>query len=206
MIQNDGVSNALGLLGIFLSFYLATIQLSFLSIFPILMITASYALQHRFNVSPRDPSLDSREKSNIALYALLGLAGAFLANYATNYVITAYTTVRALSIMSLSITNMELIFYGASIAIAEEEFFRGFLLNYIAKNHPVPVAFIASSAVFASFHLAVYGTQPELLVYVFVSAIILSYVSWKTKHVTTGILCHMAVNILSYSMAGAVVG
>ena len=206
MIKNDGFSNALGILGIFLSFYLSTIQLSFLSLFPALMIIAGYSLQHRSQTDFHDTVVDAREKTHIALYTLVGIAGAFMANFAASYVITTYMTVRALSITQISMVQIELICYGATIAIAEEEFFRGFLLNFVAKTRSPPEAFLVSSLIFSTFHLAVYGTRPELLIYVFTSGMILSFISWKTQHVTTGMLAHMAVNMISYSMAGAIVG
>lgn len=149
-----------------------------------------------------DERVTFEEKSGMLKYSVFGLAGATLSNYASSFLINRISSMRA-----LAITQVELVYFGAMIAIAEEEFFRGFLVNFIFKlRQSAPLAITVSAMVFSVFHLAVYGTRPDLLAYVFVSGVILGYVAWATQRLSTSMLTHIFVNVLSYSVTGSVMG
>ena len=91
----------------------------------------------------------------------------------------------------LTVTPFGFIAYGVFIGIAEEQFFRGFITDYLLNSLPDPIfALIASALIFLVYHLARYGTSLDSLMYVFAGGFILSYVAWKSQRISPSMNAH----------------
>ena len=86
------------------------------------------------------------------------------------------------------------VFSGLALAvwtpIAEETFFRGFILRGLANRWRVTPALIVSAAVFAALHLA-----PALLLPVFVTGLLLGFLYHRTGSLWPCIAVHAAQNL-----------
>jgi membrane protease YdiL (CAAX protease family) len=76
--------------------------------------------------------------------------------------------------------------------IAEEVFFRGFVLQGLANRWGFAPALVLSSAVFAALHLA-----PALLLPVFVTGLLLGFLYLRTGSLWPCIAVHAAQNLVA---------
>ncbi len=76
--------------------------------------------------------------------------------------------------------------------IAEETFFRGFILRGLANRWRLAPTLVASAAVFAALHLA-----PALLLPVFVTGLLLGFLYHRTGSLWPCIAVHAAQNLLA---------
>lgn len=76
--------------------------------------------------------------------------------------------------------------------IAEEIFFRGFLLRGLVNRWGVAPGIIVSAAVFAGLHF-----QPPVIVPVFITGLLLGALYWQTGSLWPGILVHAAQNLIA---------
>lgn len=76
--------------------------------------------------------------------------------------------------------------------IAEEIFFRGFLMKGLVNRWGVAPGIIASAAIFAGLHF-----QPPVLVPVFITGLLLGSLYWQTGSLWPGILVHAAQNLIA---------
>lgn len=76
--------------------------------------------------------------------------------------------------------------------IAEETFFRGFILRGFSNRWRLAPALVASAAVFAALHLA-----PALLLPVFVTGLLLGWVYHRTGSLWPCVAVHAAQNLLA---------
>ena len=87
--------------------------------------------------------------------------------------------------------------FAVLIAVAEENFFRGFITPFIATRlNSVPLGAILAGLMFAIYHIAVYGSINVLLI-VLGSGIVLSYAVLRTKRLSPTILAHVINNFLA---------
>ena len=88
------------------------------------------------------------------------------------------------------------VFSGLALAvwtpIAEEVFFRGFILQGLANRWSLATALVVSAAVFAALHLA-----PALLLPVFVTGLLLGYLYHRTGSLWPCIAVHAAQNLVA---------
>lgn len=88
------------------------------------------------------------------------------------------------------------VFSGLALAvwtpIAEETFFRGFILRGLANRWRLTPALIVSAAVFAALHLA-----PALLLPVFVTGLLLGFLYHRTGSLWPCIAVHAAQNLVA---------
>lgn len=88
------------------------------------------------------------------------------------------------------------VFSGLALAvwtpIAEEVFFRGFILRGLANRWSLATALVVSAAVFAALHLA-----PALLLPVFVTGLLLGYLYHRTGSLWPCIAVHAAQNLVA---------
>jgi membrane protease YdiL (CAAX protease family) len=82
------------------------------------------------------------------------------------------------------------------IAIAEEQFFRGFITNLLTVKTGF-FGVILSGIFFSVYHLAVYGTSYSSLFIVMGGGIILAYAAYKTRRVSTVMAPHLLNNLAS---------
>lgn len=76
--------------------------------------------------------------------------------------------------------------------IAEEIFFRGFLLRGLVNRWGVAPGIIVSAAVFAGLHF-----QPPVIVPVFITGLLLGLLYWQTGSLWPGIFVHAAQNLIA---------
>lgn len=88
------------------------------------------------------------------------------------------------------------IIFGFIIGISEEQFFRGFILDWLLSKLPSPsLALLSSAMIFTVYHLAVYGTDFDSLMYVFAGGLILSWVAYKSRRISPPMLAHGLNNV-----------
>ena len=80
--------------------------------------------------------------------------------------------------------------------IAEEFFFRGFLLEKISKTSGVIPAIIISSALFGIAHLSYGNIYPAFMTGGI--GVILAFLVVRTKNLTTAIIAHILFNLTSF--------
>ena len=135
-------------------------------------------------------------------FALLGFVGALVAVYA--YVLI----VRAAGLDSLepvsTISNDDfyehvsvVVLLGISAVIvapvAEEVFFRGFLVGALGRAWSGPIALVASSAIFAALHFDIGSMIPFALVGLVFGALYL-----RTGSIAAPVLAHLGFNLVGY--------
>lgn len=76
--------------------------------------------------------------------------------------------------------------------VAEEVFFRGFLLRGLINRWGVTPGIIVSAAVFAGMHF-----QPAVIVPVFITGLLLGALYWQTGSLWPGIFVHGAQNLIA---------
>jgi membrane protease YdiL (CAAX protease family) len=81
---------------------------------------------------------------------------------------------------------------GLFVPLAEETFFRGFILAGLRNRMRAPVALVVSAAIFAVFHV-----EPGLYVPIFMLGLALGWVYLRTGSVWPGILIHAVQNSLA---------
>jgi membrane protease YdiL (CAAX protease family) len=134
--------------------------------------------------------------TNTSYYAIIGFVGILVTGYAINF---------ANYINSLAITSFDAVLFSSLMAISEEMFFRGFILDLLLVSIKLSwIAIFASAGVFTLYHLARYGTQLDSLLYVFGGGLILSWITWKSRRLGPSIIAHTANNILATLGAGVI--
>ena len=83
--------------------------------------------------------------------------------------------------------------------IAEEVFFRGFVLRGLVNRWGMAPAIIVSAAVFAGLHF-----QPSIIIPVFITGLLLGALYWQTGSIWPGIGVHAGQNLIA--TLGVVVG
>ncbi len=101
-----------------------------------------------------------------------------------------------------NIPDLELIFSIPSIIIiitiqpvCEEIFYRGFLLDKISSLTSEKIAIVITGLLFGIAHLIYANIYPAILTSIL--GMIFAYVVIKTKSLTTGIIAHIAYNVIS---------
>lgn len=82
--------------------------------------------------------------------------------------------------------------------IAEEIFYRGFLLEKIQKISSAPVSVAVTAILFGLAHLTTANIYPALLTGV--AGVILAVLVIKTKNLTAAIIAHILFNVISFSL------
>jgi len=177
--------------------YLFTIAGSAVVLFPLMLLVLGIVL-HRF-VQRKGKDTDDFDDTEIAnehlwknflFYTVVALFGVFMVSEAIN--------VLPLS-MNTGLTGFYLLLYLALMGIAEEEFFRGFITDYLLSSLPNRyVALFLSAGIFMVYHFAVYGTVFASLIYVFAGGMILSWTAYKTRHISPCMAGHVLNNVGAY--------
>jgi membrane protease YdiL (CAAX protease family) len=121
-------------------------------------------------------------------YTMLGLGAIILINYfAAKIPIFALVPAQNLDILDTR-------FLLQLVAVAEEQFFRGFMTPYFARYVGFFPGITLSAGFFTVYHFAVYQTNPTALVVVFFGGLVLSFISLKTKRLSPSLLAHVINN------------
>jgi membrane protease YdiL (CAAX protease family) len=174
---------------------LSVFEVSVILLFPLILSLSGGFLMLTLQKIPREEEFFESEQqfSNVILYSLVGLALIFAIAFSVNLF-----KPKPQSIFQVLATFPPIYqkLFSISMAISEEVFFRGFLLNWLSQLNFV-FANVGQALVFTVYHFAVYGQEPFILLYVFASGIVLGFISWKTQSLTPAMLAHMAVNALA---------
>jgi membrane protease YdiL (CAAX protease family) len=177
---------------------IAITELVFLSVFPgdlqtdsviaALILIAGLVMQRYFHLDAQEGT-DDRGAQNIFVYSAMAVV-VFLA-------LNLYVPKLPLSVTAVIGTQLvpdkmfELL-----IAVAEEQFFRGFLANLLITRTNAGLGILMDGAIFAVYHFAVYGSSASDLGIVFGAGITLAFIDWKTGRVSPSIVGHVINNLL----------
>jgi membrane protease YdiL (CAAX protease family) len=86
--------------------------------------------------------------------------------------------------------------YVVLMAISEEQFFRGFILDLLlSKFTRKIVAVILAGLIFVTYHIAMYGTDADAMLYVLAGGVILSWVAYRSRRLSPGMIAHIFNNV-----------
>jgi len=187
MWRQDTISIAATTAAVMISVYISTFDLGLVSLMPAILLVAGIALQLQgigFE-EPVEGEVFSTEGFETVMYGVLAIAvisiGGFL-------------TARLPLSTQLSVTDAMLL--GSLMAVAEEQFFRGYVTQWlISKMGPSP-GILLGAVIFTVYHLAVYHTSIENLLYVLIAGMILGWTCNKTGRISPAILAHCINNLL----------
>jgi membrane protease YdiL (CAAX protease family) len=195
-IIQDIISNGVLLVAVLILLYLIFVggMLDVL-IYPLILLIGSVIL--RVYVSTRqvekDEYVEREEAKGIFVYYLVALLGIGLGNFlVTNlyrFPIEKYLS----TLQVLSITDTILL--AILMAISEEQFFRGELLEWLSHKMPVGMAILLNALCFTAYHFKVYGSSTESLLFVFIGGSILAYVTIRSRRLAPAQLAHITNNI-----------
>lgn len=198
MIRRDSLSDMLTATAFLLCLYLSTFDLGVLIIFPVVLLTSGILLQYYMMDKPsqiRERQISAKSATNITYYTVIG----FVALMGISMISPKIDKLPFLSQMqTLSVTPA--IMFTSLIAIGEEQFFRGWLTNYLTKKS-VFLGIFGSAAVFAAFHLAVYGMSGSALFYVLASGVLLAWLGVHSGRLFVPMTIHILNNVGVYMMA-----
>lgn len=192
-VELDVVSVGMIACAVMLSVYFATFEKGFYSVFPALLLVSGLVLMRLSTPIEEDEYISGGEAESIGLYTAVGIAGVFLVAWLAPQIASVPQSIMP---PHLSVINVKL--FAIMMAVAEECFFRGFLMSWFARQfNSDTLAVILQAVVFAAYHTAVYGTSPTLMLYVLMSGGILGFVAWRTGRLSTSMLVHSIINIIS---------
>jgi len=195
-IMQDAISNGLLIIAIMIMLYfIFVLHMLDLMIYPMLLLVGVLALRIFVNRKVlRDEELEPPEIKSIFLYYLIALVGIGIGSWFIqglyNFPFEEYLTAT-----KLDMTNVWL--FTCLMAIVETQFFQGELLEFLSNSMSPALAVIGSALVFMAYHLGVYGTQPENLLYVFIGGLSLAYVTLQSRRISPAIMAHITNNLLS---------
>ena len=177
---------------------IAITELVFLSVFPgdlqidsiiaILILISGLVMQRYFKVDAQE-GIDDKAKSQVFVYSSVAVVIFFILNI--------YVPKLPLSVESV-IGNAFLPdkMFELLIAVAEEQFFRGFLANLLITRTNAGIGILMDAIIFAVYHLAVYGNSPADLGIIFGAGLTLAFIDYKTGRVSPSIIGHVINNLL----------
>jgi len=195
-IIHDSVSNGLLIAAIMIMLYfIFVVQLLELMIYPMLLVVGTLALRIFVNRKVlRDEELEPPEIKSIFIYYLIALVGIGIGSW---FISGLYHFPFEKYLVTVKLTMMDAWLFTCLMAIVETQFFQGELLEYMSGTMSPSLAVIASALVFMAYHLGVYGTLPENLLYVFIGGLSLAYVTVQSKRLSPALLAHITNNLLS---------
>lgn len=192
-VIRDTISNGLLILAVTIMLYfIFVLEMLSLMIYPMLLLVGALLLRVYVNKRvKKDPSVDEREGKSIFMFYLIALIGIGLGNLFIeglyDYPIENY----------LSSASTDAVLFTVLMAIVEEAFFRGELLEWLTTVMPPSFAVISDAAIFMGYHLNVYGRDPECLLYVFIGGLSLAFVTIQSRRLSPAMLAHITNNLVS---------
>jgi len=213
MIRQDTISKVLLAVASMVTIFLATYQTTTVIIFPVILLVTGLSME--FLIERRhieeDESIDGKEQVNIIGYTILGIITLMVTGYFINWsfsIPTAATLFPEQATIVMSFSSYDTLAYSILIAVAEEQFFRGFITDgLLHASNRIPLmnispffALMFSAVIFCAYQFARYGTQPSALVYVYIGGFILSFISYRTKRLSPAMFAHTFNNAASVLM------
>ena len=193
MIRHDSISQTLIIIGVMITLYLATYQLTSVILFPVVLLFSGVMLQLYIErkIEYVNHMTEPSTLKNVAFYTIIAFFGIAL----TGYVVAN---------LPFELTGFDALLFAILMAIAEEPFFRGFITNYLLLKLKNPsIAIILSGFIFGVYHLARYGGDHSALIYVSLGGMILSWAAYRSGRLSPCMLAHIINNIIA-TMGGIV--
>jgi membrane protease YdiL (CAAX protease family) len=186
-IRNDGFTVALTVAGALSSLYVMTWELNFKTLMPFLLCVGGIALS-RYTVGNTTIPSGQTNFKRVTFYFLVAVTGLAVSNYLANNALTPRLS---------SFDSLQNMIYGFTVGVGEEQFFRGFLTNYLIwRTENAPLAILGSGAGFTVFHFAVYGGEYNVLLYVMLAGMVLSAIAVKCGVLTPVMIAHITNNVV----------
>ena len=127
---------------------------------------------------------DIRYEKSFFPLVFAGLAGVMISNVASKFTASSVSVPPAL--------------FSVLIGISEETFFRGFVQSLAESltNNTI-FAIIISSAIFTTYHFAVYSGTPQALFVMFGAGLVLGTVFSLSRRLSINYTCHGIYNLLA---------
>lgn len=172
---------------IFLSVFTGDLQID--SIIAAMILISGLVMQRYFKVDEQE-GIDSKGRQNIFVYTSVAVVIFFVLNI--------YVPKLPLSVLPALVASGYLAtkMFELLIAVAEEQFFRGFLANLLITKTNAGIGILMDGIIFTVYHLAVYGSSASDLGIIFGAGITLAFIDWKTGRVSPSILAHVINNLL----------
>lgn len=140
---------------------------------------------------PHDPSFDEREVKSMLIHVVIAVAAMGLASL----LIPGLFAPKIPAQLAINEAYMLTSLY----AVSEERFFRGGVNSFLFwKMGRIPMAVnIASGVIFGVYHLSVYGTSLDKIIYVMMAGVILSFVTLRSGRLAPAIIAHGLNNVWS---------
>mgnify|MGYP001593021923 FL=1 len=182
------------ILALAITVYLFTYESSALVIFPAILLIAGVSMEvflERKKVEMVDDGTEFKTLKEIGFYTVLALFGIFLTGYAIQKL--------PMSISPLTTSPVNAMLYSVLIGVSEEQFFRGFLTDWLLTHMSnVALALISGAGIFTAYHLARYSTSVNALAYVFAGGLILGFVAYRSRRISPTMLAHAGNNAASF--------
>jgi membrane protease YdiL (CAAX protease family) len=200
MIAQDEISKMLLIITLAIPIYLWVFAQTFIWLFPAFLILAGLAVQHYLlKRQIRDKFTTIENTKQILYYAIIGLAVLLVSSFFVQQIP---------SFARLALTGIDGTLFGILMGAGEETFFRGGLTNWalLYSRGIIFLAIIVSAGFFTIYHLAVYGDQPNALLFVFTAGVVLAYIDVIVNRLAPSLIAHMLNNVfasLPFSPTGA---
>ncbi len=192
MIDQDSISRALTVLAVLICIYLSTYETSAIILFPAILLISGIMLQFYLLRKVETVNHVAESAGNIGFYTLIALAGMALGG------LVCPALARAVPMQKMQLTGSDAIMYSILIVVAEENFFRGAITNFLFTMLPPMPALMGGAAIFTVYHLAIYGIGVSVLLYVLVGGIVLGWVGYRSGRLSPCVLSHILNNVLSF--------
>ena len=199
LVRQDSISYGMSALSVILLLFLATFNkdILILATFVVTIIIASLVISEKFGIQPEDTDISDAESKEILLWSF----GSFIAIYLLNIFAEALPLSQLSELLAGESVQSATIILGSLsilIAVAEEQFFRSFILNLTTQNIEFQIVGpLVSGFIFMLYHFAVYGTSFQSLFIVFGAGAILAAGAIRTRRVSPFIIAHVLNNLFS---------
>lgn len=210
MIRQDPISKILLAVAAMATIFLATFETTTVVLFPVILLVTGLTME--FLIERKHPEeddhIDSNERNTIMIYTIVSILAMFTTGFFVNWTFEIPT-----QSVTFIFAGFNALAYTVLIAIAEEQFFRGFitdgLLTLCQKIRILNLSpffpLMLSAGIFCAYHIARYGTSPDALVYVYIGGFILSFVAYRTRRLSPTMFAHVFNNIASISLSTNIV-
>lgn len=198
MIRQDALSKFMIVLALMFAVFLYTFEPTVMVIFPGVLL--AFGLGIELFLERRQEYVNHVTEPStirtIAYWTILALLGIFMVSF---YIQEEFMLSSVFAAVS----------FGALMAVAEEQFFRGGITDFLVSSYPDTIslgfihlpgwltALVCSAGIFTLYHVGRYGGQPDALMYVFGGGFILNFVAYKSRRISPGMLAHIINNVIA---------
>lgn len=200
MIRQDKISLSLTVIVCMVAVFMFTYEKSSLLLLPITLtglgITLNWVFGKKIKV---DEKIDEKEGTGIMKYTVIAVLAVAIGAAASKRL---FFPERLIALAALQLTPFDSLIFALLMAVAEEQFFRGFFLNFCLwklydKPNGITLALLLSGLIFAyPYHQNVYGTSTALLFYVFIGGYVFSWVDFQLKRLSPSMNAHLIINFI----------